>query len=39
MATANLSVAKIAGLDFDVVLFGHGEPVIGGAAAEVAALL
>lgn len=39
MATANLSVAKIAGLDFDVVLFGHGEPIIGGAAAEVAALL
>jgi glyoxylase-like metal-dependent hydrolase (beta-lactamase superfamily II) len=39
MATANLSVAKIAGLDFDTVLFGHGEPVIGGASAEVAALL
>lgn len=29
---ANTSVAKMAGFEFDTVLFGHGEPVIGGAS-------
>jgi glyoxylase-like metal-dependent hydrolase (beta-lactamase superfamily II) len=38
MATANLSVKKLAGYQFDTVVFGHGEPVIGGAAALVAEL-
>ena len=38
MATANLSVKKLAGYRFDTVVFGHGEPVEGGAAALVADL-
>ena len=38
MATANLSVQKLAGFQFDTVVFGHGEPVVGGAAARVAEL-
>jgi glyoxylase-like metal-dependent hydrolase (beta-lactamase superfamily II) len=37
MAAANRSIRKLAGLSFDTVLFGHGEPVIGGADAQVAA--
>ena len=38
MATANLSVKKLAGFQFDTVVFGHGEPVEGNAAALVAEL-
>lgn len=38
MATADNSIAKLAALSFDTVVFGHGEPVIGGAAQQVAAL-
>jgi len=38
MATANLSVKKLAGYQFETVVFGHGEPVEGGAAALVAEL-
>ncbi|MGZ8784133.1 MAG: MBL fold metallo-hydrolase [Acidimicrobiia bacterium] len=38
MATANLSVKKLAGYQFDTVVFGHGEPVIENAAALVGEL-
>jgi glyoxylase-like metal-dependent hydrolase (beta-lactamase superfamily II) len=38
LATAHDSVRKLAMLDFETVVFGHGEPVEGGAAAAVAAL-
>lgn len=38
MATANESVKKLAGFTFDTVVFGHGEPVQGGASDLVAAL-
>jgi glyoxylase-like metal-dependent hydrolase (beta-lactamase superfamily II) len=38
MATANLSVKKLAGYRFDTVVFGHGEPVVGNAAALVGEL-
>ncbi|MDF1597353.1 MAG: MBL fold metallo-hydrolase [Acidimicrobiia bacterium] len=38
MVTANETVRKLAGLTFDTVLFGHGEPVEGGAGTLVAAL-
>ena len=38
MPTANLSVKKLAGYRFDTVVFGHGEPVVGNAAALVAQL-
>lgn len=38
MDTALRSVAKLATLSFDTVLFGHGEPVEGGADQAVAAL-
>jgi len=38
MAAANLSVKKLAGYSFDTVVFGHGEPVDGNAAARVAEL-
>ncbi len=38
MALANASVAKLATFDYEVALFGHGEPVLGGASAAVAAL-
>lgn len=38
MAQAVASVRKLAGLSFDTVLFGHGEPVEGDASAQVAAL-
>jgi glyoxylase-like metal-dependent hydrolase (beta-lactamase superfamily II) len=38
MDVANSSVRKLAALQFDTVVFGHGEPVAGGAAAQVAAL-
>lgn len=42
MATAHASVRKLAGLDFDTILFGHGEPVETGgrqAMEELAATL
>lgn len=32
---ANASVAKMAGLTFEVALFGHGEPLLEGASAAV----
>ncbi|NND01800.1 MAG: MBL fold metallo-hydrolase [Acidimicrobiia bacterium] len=35
---ANASVVKMAGFQFDTVVFGHGEPVIAGAADLVRAL-
>jgi glyoxylase-like metal-dependent hydrolase (beta-lactamase superfamily II) len=38
MATANRSVIKLAGFDFDAVVFGHGEPVTSGGARLVAEL-
>jgi glyoxylase-like metal-dependent hydrolase (beta-lactamase superfamily II) len=38
MAAANLSVKKLAGYQFDSVVFGHGEPVEGNAAALVGEL-
>jgi len=38
LVAAAESVRKMAGLRFDTVVFGHGEPVIGGADARVAAL-
>lgn len=39
MDTAASSIAKLAARTFDTVLFGHGDPVIGGASAQVAALV
>jgi glyoxylase-like metal-dependent hydrolase (beta-lactamase superfamily II) len=38
MATANVSVVKLAAFEFDTVVFGHGDPVEGGASALVAEL-
>lgn len=38
METANESVKKLAGLSFDTILFGHGEPVEGGAQVLLAEL-
>ncbi len=38
LEAANESVVKLAGLDFEVVYFGHGEPVTSGASAQVAEL-
>jgi glyoxylase-like metal-dependent hydrolase (beta-lactamase superfamily II) len=38
MDLANASVAKLAGFDFEIALFGHGEPVVTGASALVADL-
>ncbi|MEZ4501601.1 MAG: MBL fold metallo-hydrolase [Dehalococcoidia bacterium] len=35
MATANASVVKLAGFEFDTVVFGHGDPVEGGASTQV----
>ncbi len=35
MDTANQSIQKMAALPFDTVLFGHGDPVAGGASALV----
>lgn len=35
---ANSSVGILAGFDYEVALFGHGEPVVGGASTQVAAL-
>lgn len=38
MTLANASVQKLAGFDYEVVLFGHGEPVLQGGSAAVAEL-
>lgn len=38
MDLANASVSKLAGFDYEVALFGHGEPVTSGASALVAEL-
>lgn len=38
MALANASVVKLAAFDYEVALFGHGEPVLSGASHEVATL-
>jgi glyoxylase-like metal-dependent hydrolase (beta-lactamase superfamily II) len=38
MATAGDSIKKLAGFSYDTVVFGHGEPVIGNASEQVAAL-
>lgn len=38
MPTAWDSVEKLGSLDFDTAVFGHGSPVVGDAAAQVAAL-
>jgi glyoxylase-like metal-dependent hydrolase (beta-lactamase superfamily II) len=39
MDTANLSIAKLAERSFETAVFGHGDPVTGGASAQVAALV
>jgi len=38
MGLANASVSKLAGFDYEVALFGHGEPVTAGASGQVAEL-
>ncbi len=38
MTIANATVTKLAGFDFEVALFGHGEPLTHDASTEVAAL-
>jgi len=38
MGLANASVSKLAGFDYEVALFGHGEPVTSGASGLVAEL-
>ena len=38
MGLANLSVTKLAGFDYETILFGHGEPVTSGGAEAVRAL-
>jgi glyoxylase-like metal-dependent hydrolase (beta-lactamase superfamily II) len=38
MVSANQSVVKLAGLTYEIVLFGHGEPVLSGASRAVAEL-
>ncbi len=35
---ANASVVKLAGLEFDAMVFGHGEPVLAGASGLVSEL-
>lgn len=39
MATAEASVAKLAGFDFGIAAFGHGQPVTAGAGGLVDALV
>lgn len=34
-AAANASIVKLASLDFDTAVFGHGDPIEGGAAEQV----
>lgn len=38
MGMANASVAKLAAFDYEVILFGHGEPVLSGGSTQVATL-
>lgn len=38
MELANASVSKLAGFDYDVLLFGHGEPILNEASRAVGAL-
>jgi glyoxylase-like metal-dependent hydrolase (beta-lactamase superfamily II) len=38
MTSATESVAKLAGFEYEVALFGHGEPLLQGASTAVAAL-
>lgn len=38
MTLANASVVKLAGFDYEVALFGHGEPVVGAASEAVSDL-
>ena len=38
LSLANASVVKLAGLEFETVVFGHGDPVVSGASVQVAAL-
>jgi glyoxylase-like metal-dependent hydrolase (beta-lactamase superfamily II) len=38
MAQARQSIVKLGGMTFDTLLVGHGEPLVGGASAAVAAL-
>ena len=38
MQLANASIARLAGFDYEVVLFGHGEPVLEGGSSAVAEL-
>lgn len=38
MDLANASVAKLAGLSFETLFVGHGDPIEGGASEQVAAL-
>ena len=38
MQLANASIGRLAGFDFEVVLFGHGEPVLEGGSSAVAEL-
>jgi len=38
MGLANESIKKLAALQFDTVVFGHGDPVVGGASEQVTAL-
>jgi glyoxylase-like metal-dependent hydrolase (beta-lactamase superfamily II) len=38
MAAAGESIVKLAGFEYEVALFGHGEPLLQGASAAVAAL-
>ena len=38
MAMANASVAKLASFDYEVILFGHGDPILSGGTQAVADL-
>jgi glyoxylase-like metal-dependent hydrolase (beta-lactamase superfamily II) len=38
ITAAMASVAKLGGFDYEVALFGHGEPLLEGASAAVAEL-
>lgn len=38
LAMADASVRKLAGFDYEIVLMGHGEPILSGGSAEVNAL-
>lgn len=38
MQLANASIRRLAGFDYDVVLFGHGEPILQGGSEAVADL-